>query len=176
MNRDQPLLEGWGWVLPTEAQWEYACRAGTETAIYSGSLSIKCIHNAPALDAIAWYGGNSSVGYTHTGFDTSDWKEKQHPGGTAGVREVGLKQANGWGLHDMIGNVWEWCEDRHGEYASGAATDPPGATDCSNRVLRGGGLGGNALFCRAAYRLRFVPESRLYYLGFRPALSSMQAR
>jgi len=169
LNGNNPLPEGWKWDLPTEAQWEYACRAGTTTATYAGALSIKGKNKAPALDPIAWYGGNSSVGYTDKGFDTSGWEEKQYPGGTAGAREVGLKKANDWGLYDMIGNVWEWCADWHGDYPSGVATNPTGAAAGSLRVSRGGSWYSIAAHCRLANRGRNAPGSRLNYLGFRVA-------
>jgi len=169
MNENHPLPEGWEWILPTEAQWEYACRAGTTTTLYSGSLEVKGERNAPALDAIAWYGGNSSVGYTGDGFDTSGWPEKQYPDGKAGVREVGGKLPNAWGLYGMIGNVWEWCEDWYGDYPSGRVTDPTGTHDFFIRVLRGGGWEAIARHCRSAHRHGDGQDSRGDDLGFRPA-------
>ncbi|MCB1737447.1 MAG: formylglycine-generating enzyme family protein, partial [Gammaproteobacteria bacterium] len=97
-------IPGLGLSLPSEAQWEYACRAGTETAVYSGELEILGERNAPALDAIAWYGGNSGEGYELSeGWNTSDWKEQQqYPNAKAGTREVKGKAASGWGLYDML--------------------------------------------------------------------------
>jgi formylglycine-generating enzyme required for sulfatase activity len=151
------LPPGYEYRLPTEAEWEYACRAGTTEATYAGPMRIRGEHNAPVLDDIAWYGGNSSVGYTGRGFNTDSWKDKQYPGGTAGPRDVATKRANAWGLHDMLGNVWEWCADQSG----------------SNRVHRGGGWGFPARFCRSAVRFAFVPGYRSRNLGFRLALSSV---
>jgi formylglycine-generating enzyme required for sulfatase activity len=164
--------KGWGLAmrLPTEAQWEYACRAGTETMTYAGDFEILGERNAPGLDGIAYYGGNSSVNYSGSrGWDTAGWKEKQYPGGRAGPRRVGRKLPNAWGLRDMIGNVWEWCGDWYGVYPEGAATDPRGPSSGVYRVIRGGSWRNLAAFCRAASRDGFEPGYRLD-LGFRPAL------
>jgi formylglycine-generating enzyme required for sulfatase activity len=161
---------GWRYSLPSEAQWEYACRAGIETTLYSGEMSIVGSNNAPALDAIAWYGGNSSEGYTGLGTDTKAWPEKQYPGGTAGPRRVGQKKANAWGLHDMIGNVWEWCADWYAADITSSLTNPTGPTSGADRVFRGGSWRDFASSCRAANRGSIVPGSRNYFLGLRPAL------
>ncbi|MCB1208481.1 MAG: SUMF1/EgtB/PvdO family nonheme iron enzyme [Verrucomicrobiales bacterium] len=161
---------GWSYALPTEAQWEYACRAGTESTIYSGEMSVLGKMNAPALDSIAWYGGNSSEEYTGRGTDTKSWTEKQYPGGTAGPRRVGQKKANPWGLHDMIGNVYEWCADWYASDNTGSLTDPTGPTTGVYRMVRGGSWGSGAANCRAANRLNSEPGNRRNFLGFRPAL------
>jgi formylglycine-generating enzyme required for sulfatase activity len=131
------LPEGFGYTLPTEAQWEYACRSGT-TEDYAGNL-----------DAMAWYNQNSG--------------NTTHP--------VAQKQANAWGLHDMHGNVWEWCRDWYGNYPGGSATDPTGPFSGSLRVYRGGGWCGDAGDCRSAVRRWDVPGDRRNGLGFRLALA-----
>ena len=136
LNADHALPAGWKWDLPTEAQWEYACRAGTESAF------------AGDLDEMAWYDENS--------------------GST--TNPVGTKQANAWGLHDMHGNVWEWCSDWYGDYSSGSSSDPTGATTGVYRVFRGGSWLYGAHYCRSASRPGRTPVRRSYDLGFRPAL------
>ena len=131
--------------LPTEAQWEYACRAGTTTAFSFGDDESK-------LGEYAWFDGNAkNVG-------------KQY------AHKVGLKKPNPWGLHDMHGNVWEWCSDWHGEEISGGV-DPIGPMGGSLRVLRGGGWWYDPFLCRSALRFYCVPSSRDYSLGFRVARS-----
>jgi formylglycine-generating enzyme required for sulfatase activity len=135
MNTEHGLPSGWAWALPTEAQWEYACRAGTAT-MYAGDL-----------DEMAWYSDNSG----------------------SKTNLVGTKKANAWGLHDMHGNVWEWCADGYGDYSAGAATDPTGDESGSGRVLRGGSWSSNAAYCRSAYRYGDSPDFRYYFLGFRVA-------
>jgi len=134
------LPEGWEWRLPTEAEWEYAARAGTTGARHG------------ELEAIAWYGANSG--------------NQTHP--------VKQKAANGWGLHDMFGNVLEWCSDRYGHYPTGSVTDPRGPSSGPFRVFRGGSWLGFARFARSASRGRFFPGNRDSFLGFRPALSSVR--
>ena len=119
--------------LPTEAQWEYACRAGTRSS-YSGNL-----------DEMAWYDFNSGV--------------KTHP--------VGTKKPNAWGLYDMHGNVFEWCQDWYGEYPSGSVTDPTGSSSVAPCVYRGGSCYSDARYCRSAYRYCLVPRDRKHGLGFR---------
>jgi formylglycine-generating enzyme required for sulfatase activity len=128
--------------LPTEAEWEYACRAGSDTP-YA---------NDNSLDSMGWYDGNSRS-KTHT---------------------VAQKQPNNWGLYDMHGNVWEWCQDGYGDYSSGSVSDPEGASSGSRRVLRGGSWYHFAQLCRSASRLRFLPGSYGSPYGFRLALSPGQ--
>jgi formylglycine-generating enzyme required for sulfatase activity len=141
-----------GYRLPTEAEWEYAARAGTTTSTYNGTIDaghLSCEQPNPVLDPIAWFCGNSG--------------DRTHP--------VKQKQPNAWGLYDMLGNVWEWCWDWYDWYPGGAMTDPTGPGTGSSRVNRGGSWGVNAWFVRAAFRNRDDPGIRFYSLGFRPARS-----
>ena len=126
--------DGAEYRLPTEAEWEYAARAGTSGDRYSEDL-----------DAIAWYDGNSG--------------DRTH--------SVGRKEPNAWGLHDMLGNVYEMVQDWHGEYPGGTVTDPQGSVSGSFRVSRGGNWGGGATRCRAPHRAVGRPSGRNQYTGFR---------
>jgi len=171
LQRINSRIPGLELVLPTEAQWEQACRAGTDTALYSGSIEIHGERNAPALDPIAWYGGNSGVGFElEDGFDSSGWPERQYPSRKSGTHPLGKKRPNPWGLHDMIGNVWEWCEDGMRSYGEDYVIDPSGPRDPgADRVIRGGSWNYSARNCRCAYRGRGGPEVRNLDLGFRCA-------
>ena len=162
---------GEGFRLPTEAEWEYACRAGTQTALNSGkALTVRGDYNGPELDEVAWYGGNSGVEYAG-GWDSSGWEDMQYKHAQAGTHPVGQKKPNAWGLYDMHGNVWEWCNDFYGDYPAGAATDPTGPTTGQDRVARGGGWCNFAGLCRSAARLSLSPWVRNHAVGMRLAFS-----
>lgn len=128
--------------LPTEAEWEFAARGGNQSKGYEYSGS-------NTLDEVAWYFANSD--------------SKTHP--------VGTKKANELGIHDMSGNVWEWCNDWYGDYSTKDVIDPKGAEKGTTRVLRGGGWSDGAQFCRVAIRYFNTPTIRHYDLGFRVILS-----
>ncbi|NVN88280.1 MAG: formylglycine-generating enzyme family protein [Rhodopseudomonas sp.] len=175
LSRINRMVPGLELALPTEAQWEYACRAGTSKATYAGNLRILGWNNAPVLDAIAWYGGNSGVGFElEDGWNSELWREQQYPHQRAGTHPVGLKAPNAWGLYDMLGNVWEWCEDRwHGSYldapSDGSAWLEPGQRPTA-RVVRGGSwFDGSARNARSASRYFGSPDYSHAALGFRCA-------
>ena len=148
-----------GFDLPTESQWEYACRAGTTTALNSG-CNLMSTGQDPRMDVVGryWYNGGNG-GYSDQGCAAS-----------AGTALVGSYLPNVWGLYDMHGNVWEWCMDWYGTYP-GTVTDPPGAVLGYCRVARGGGWHYNAWDCRSAYRYNngYGPTGRNRYFGFRAA-------
>ena len=133
-------VNGGGFRLPTEAQWEYACRAGSRTAYCFGD-------SVSGLADYAWYDENSG--------------SKTHP--------VGQKRPNGWGLHDMHGNVWEWCLDWYDAdfYSKSPERDPENTTKSVLRALQGGSWYNNPRHCRSAYRGWGDPSDRLDGLGFR---------
>ncbi len=131
-------MTGKTYLLPTEAQWEYAARGGKQSKGYKYSGSY-------AVDAVAWYYSNSG--------------NTNHP--------VKGKRANELGLYDMSGSVWEWCSDWYGSYSSSAQTDPTGASSGEYRILRGGSWYGNAMNCRVSFRISGTPSYRIHDRGFR---------
>ena len=139
-----------GYRLPTEAEWEYAVRAGTTTATYNGDLDhIECEEPNDVLDSIAWFCGNS--------------------GST--LQEVGTRNPNSWGMYDMLGNALEWCHDWYNSYPTGSVTDPWGGTEGERRVLRGGFYGGYANYARSARRDHDIPARQYDSIAFRPVRS-----
>ena len=132
---------GKNYRLPTEAEWEYACRGGARSAHYKYSGS-------DTIGDVAWYDKNSGG--------------KTHP--------VGTKSPNELGIYDMSGNVWEWCSDWWGNYNGKIQTNPQGPSSGSKCVVRGGNWSGNASYCRVAYRGYDSPDSRDKFLGFRVVL------
>jgi formylglycine-generating enzyme required for sulfatase activity len=136
--------------LPTEAEWEYACRAGTSTPFYTGNNLTTSQAN---------YDGN----YPYNNNPKGEYRAKTIP--------VGSFAPNAWGLYDMHGNVWEWCNDWYGNYSSGSQSNPQGASSGSSRVLRGGSWDFIARRCRSASRNDYAPGIRSGNIGFRLALS-----
>jgi formylglycine-generating enzyme required for sulfatase activity len=133
--------------LPTEAEWEYAYRAGTTTAFHIMPGYMNGTNDDNQLGTIAWYGAGS--------------------GGSTSA--VAAKVANGFGLYDMSGNVFEWCQDWYGTYASGAQTNPTGPDSGSYRVMRGGSWFYNSNSSRASCRASQGPGDRYDDMGFRVA-------
>jgi formylglycine-generating enzyme required for sulfatase activity len=141
-----------GFDLPTESQWEYACRAGTATALNSG-YDLTSTSQDYRMDQV---GRN---------FYNGDWNSSQGCEPSAGTATAGSYLPNAWGLYDMHGNVWEWCLDWYGTYP-GIVTDPKGASSGSHRVIRGGSWINNANSCRSADR-DDDPDGRSISIGFR---------
>ena len=151
--------------LPTEAQWEFFCRAGTDTDFndgsnmsptnyYIGTTLVTNTRYSVSLDKIAWFGNSPTVG----------------KGNATGATEVGLKNPNAWGLYDCHGNVWEWCLDKVQDLSNLtdlAVTDPPGPTSGRYRIMRGGAATQHAAACRSAHRLRNSATLRSLVVGFR---------
>ena len=137
-----------GYRLPTEAEWEYACRAGSPEAFYTGDLSNPDASPVdPNLDEAGWYEGNSGI--------------NTHPVGDP------EKADNDFGLRDMHGNVVEWCWDWYGEYPIEDVIDPTGPTTGKNRINRGGAFPFWAVHCRSAYRSNLLPGKSSNSIGFR---------
>jgi formylglycine-generating enzyme required for sulfatase activity len=139
---------GMAFRLPTEAEWEYACRAGTTTRFYWGDDPAYTI-----LNQYAWWSGNSGA--------------TTHPAGS-----LGAGSANPLGLFDINGNVWEWCGDWYGPYTTAAQTDPAGPASGSFHVVRGGSWYHGDNFCRSANRSYSGPDDRFSSIGFRVVLAA----
>jgi len=143
----QPFLSQTGMRLPTEAEWEYAYRAGTTTAFHGYTGQLSGTNDDSLLGNIAWFGQQ----------------------GGSQTRVVGGKLGNGFGLHDMSGNVWEWVNDWYDYYLPSAQTNPQGPSSGSYRVLRGGGWYGSSNGCRASGRISINPAFSGSDIGFRVA-------
>jgi len=144
INRLNALEEG-TYRLPTEAEWEYAARAGTNTPFAQGDITALFCDHDPTLDSLGWYCGNSD--------------RQTHPGAQ--------KAPNAWGLYDMQGNVYEWCQDWYGEYPLSTDPDPLGPKSGPGRVIRGGSWFSSAKTCRSASRFSWSPQSGSHFIGFR---------
>jgi formylglycine-generating enzyme required for sulfatase activity len=146
-NTIQNFNSATGLRLPTEAEWEFACRAGTTTPFHSGPGFPNGTTDDNLVSQIAWFNCN----------------------GGCNTHAVGTKAANALGLHDMLGNVWEWQSDRYGDYSSGAQTNPTGPGSGSDRVLRGGAWHGNTVSVRSSDRDSGSPGGSNLSIGFRVA-------
>ncbi len=155
------LPPGYVFRLPTESEWEYACRAGTTNAFYYTN---------------ALHGGMANF-YDHYEYDASfgdilvpnpsvPWLGR--------TSTVGSYQTNAFGLYDMAGNVWEWCQDWYGAYPSGSVTNPPVPASGSTRIFRGGSWASFGVNCRSAKRGNNIPSLRDYTVGFRVVLAPAQ--
>ena len=144
-NTIQNFNSATGLRLPTEAEWEYACRAGTTTAFHGFTGYLGGTNDDTLVGNIAWYGANSGD-QTHA---------------------VGGKAANALGLHDMSGNVWEWCSDWDDVYSAGAQTNPTGPATGLNPVLRGGAWFYNTGGVRSSNRYKAGPHTAANFIGFR---------
>ena len=162
-------LDCTGYRLPTEAEWAYAARAGTPTALYTGPSQVVGDHNAPQLHAVAVYGGNSFVRYPGAE-DCEGWGEQQFPAQKCGTWPVGMKAPNQNGLYDMVGNVWEWVHDYFDDEPQEgvAVTDPIGPSSGERRANRGCGYSSEAQYCRLGYREGDGPSDSYDVMGFRP--------
>ena len=149
LNASGCAPEGWKFRLPTEAEWEYACRAGTTTPFFWGTSLNGDKANCDGTEPY----GTSTKG---------EFLER--------TTEVGSYAPNAWGLRDMRGNVWEWCSDWKGVYNATSQTDPTGPSGGSNRGLRGGDCFCDAKYCRSAYRHGCEPTEKHNWRGFRLVL------
>ena len=165
--------------LPTEAEWEYACRAGTTTATWVGDLQVDGEYDAPVLNAIAWYGGNSAAGFElDNGYDISYLDQGQALYNMAGTHPVALKATNPFGLHDVLGNVYEWCADVMAPYRREHKSNPlPMTEGFSNlRILRGGCWASRANRIRASRRWGSVPTVCDFGHGVRLVLGPLPGK
>ena len=153
----QAFCSALGGRLPTEAEWEYAARGGSETARYG------------PLDLIAWYADNSGRDRLNSKNMSSEGLLGRLKANGNIAHPVAGKQPNRFGLYDMLGNVWEWCGDWYGEdyYKQEVKTDPTGPSSGEDRVLRGGSSLSVPWYVRASYRYKNSPTTRFVIIGFR---------
>ncbi len=149
-------------VLPTEAQWEYACRAGTKTTYPWGDNPD---------DGKGWANCADQSLAKELPNAPPDWEFFNWDDGAVFTSPVGSFKPNAFGLHDMIGNAWQWCQDRYGDYQPSPATDPTGAATGARRVLRGGSWANMPWTCRSACRYSRNPDYRINNIGFRVAVT-----
>ncbi|WP_437623567.1 SUMF1/EgtB/PvdO family nonheme iron enzyme [Sorangium sp. So ce1151] len=181
LRRLNALVPGLDARLPNEAEWEYACRAGTDTATWLGDLNGQ--NDALLLDPIAWWTGNAEKfywkqrSYVGQAAHIALWPQKPHDRSEDGTAPVQRKEPNPLGLHDMLGNVYEWCLDAWSEDLHRDLTKPP-ATDrwYSRRVIRGGSWKATAGNIRAAHRWAHDAGHRADALGFRLARGRLVLR
>ena len=153
--------EGKTYRLPTEAEWEYACRAGTPTLFHTG--------DALPDGFQPWW---SDVGYAERYFTKDSWPQPYRKDAKAGLR-VAQTIPNAWGLHDMHGNVSEWCLDWYGPYEAAAQSDPLGRSAGDFRVIRGGHHSSFARLLRSANRAAWLPQTRSNRVGFRVVMGEL---
>jgi formylglycine-generating enzyme required for sulfatase activity len=150
------LSEGWSYRLPTESEWECACRAGTSTAVYYGN---------ELKSGMANFDGRFEYDYVTGTINNPPGIYLEQ------TTTVGSYQSNAWGLYDECGNVYEWCQDWYGTYPTGNVSDPQGVVSGSYRVFRGGSWSDEGQFCRSAQRGEAAEDSTFGSLGFRIVLA-----
>lgn len=155
-----------GYRLPTEAEWEYAARAGAETALPDGALEIVDQMASPSLDESAWYGGNSAATYAGAA-SCADWTGRRTTHERCGTHPTGFRPPNRWGLYDVIGNVSEWGGDGFVRLDEVGGVDPFGPLALPERPVRGCAWSSFASNCRLGFRDAAPPDTRAANLGFR---------